>query len=84
MINGTKMDQAEFIQQARVFIRDSLGKDGADIDPDMDLIRTGTFDSLSLISFLCFIEGLRGLQLLEVPDLSGTFSLRSAYGLVTR
>jgi acyl carrier protein len=84
MTMTVKMDEGEFMTQARRYISDSLGKDGDAIDPDVDLIRTGILDSLLLISFLSFIETLRGEELSEIPDLSGSFTLRSAYCLATR
>jgi acyl carrier protein len=84
MSKDIQIGEAEFMERARIYIRDSLGKGGEEIDPDADLIRTGIFDSLLLISFLSFIERLRGQELSEIPDLSGAFTLRSAYSLATR
>jgi acyl carrier protein len=73
-----------FIERARNFLREVLGKDNVDIDVDDDLIGTGILDSLSLLSFLFFIEETRGEELPDIPDMYNGFTLRSAYGLVTK
>jgi acyl carrier protein len=79
-----QQDESTFIDLARTYIRDVLGKNGDSVDPDADLIRTGILDSLLLVSFLTFIEEQRGQELSEIPDFSGAFTLRSAYCLATR
>jgi hypothetical protein len=74
--------ESEFIERARAFLRDNLGKDGSGVDPDRDLLEAGVLDSLLLLSFLHFVEQARGSALVDLPDFRSGFSLRTAFQMV--
>ena len=80
------LSEAEFFRAARSFLRDTLGVDYTDLDPDLSLIGSGALDSLRLLMFLDFLEETRGGGVFEVTELnlSQGISLRSSYRLVCR
>lgn len=78
----TTLTESEFFNRACEFLRAELGRDTGALALEQDLIAEGVLDSLLLLSFLYFLEGLRGDKLDQVPDFGSGFSLRSAYEMI--
>jgi acyl carrier protein len=75
-----ELTEEVFINRARTFFYEVAGVESASLDPDANLMESGILDSLLLISFLAFIEKLRGSQLdITREDLPAISSLRGAY-----
>lgn len=75
-----ELTEEVFIKRARTFFYEVAGVDSASLDADADLIESGILDSLLLISFLAFIEKLRGSPLdITRENLPAISSLRGAY-----
>lgn len=79
---ATNLSETEFFDRAREFLRTELGRDTSTLQPEQDLLGAGVLDSLLLLSFLYFLERMRGDHVAEVPDFASGFSLRSAYALI--
>jgi len=78
-----ELTEEVFINRARAFFYEVAGVESASLDPDANLMETGILDSLLLISFLAFIEKLRGSQLdITRENLPAISSLRGAYAFV--
>ena len=78
-----ELTEEVFIRRARAFFHEVAGVESASLDADADLIESGILDSLLLISFLAFIENLRGSPLDITPEnLPAISSLRGAYAFV--
>lgn len=78
-----ELTEEVFINRARIFFYEVAGVESASLDADANLIESGVLDSLLLISFLAFIEKLRGSQLDITPEnLPALSSLRGAYAFV--
>jgi len=78
-----ELTEEEFINRARSFFYEVAGVESASLDADANLIESGILDSLLLISFLAFIEKLRGSPLdITQENLPAISSLRSAYAFV--
>lgn len=78
-----EMTEEEFIQRARTFFYEVAGVESAALGADTDLIESGVLDSLLLISFLAFMEKLRGSPLdITRESLPAISTLRGAYALV--
>jgi aryl carrier-like protein len=78
-----ELTEEVFINRARMFFHEVDGVESASLDPDANLIESGILDSLLLISFLAFIEKLRGSQLdITQENLPAISSLRGAYAFV--
>lgn len=78
-----ELTEEVFINRARTFFYEVAGVESASLDADANLIESGILDSLLLISFLAFIEKLRGSQLeITQENLPAISSLRGAYGFV--
>jgi acyl carrier protein len=78
-----ELTEEVFINRARGFFYEVAGVESASLDADANLIESGILDSLLLISFLAFIEKLRGSQLdITREDLPAISSLRGAYAFV--
>ena len=58
-----ELTEEVFINRARIFFYEVAGVESASLDADANLIESGILDSLLLISFLAFIEKLRGSPL---------------------
>ena len=72
-----------FINRARTFFYEVSGVEPASLDPDANLVESGILDSLLLISFLAFMEKLRGSPLeITRENLPAISSLRGAYAFV--
>jgi acyl carrier protein len=77
------LTEEAFINRARIFFYEVAGVESASLDADANLVESGILDSLLLISFLAFIEKLRGSQLEITPEnVSAIASLRGAYAFV--
>lgn len=76
------MQEQDFVFKARTFLNDLLGKDISHIGVEENLIELGIIDSLSLLSFLDFIEMQRSAELGEIPNMQNGLTLRSAYQMV--
>lgn len=75
-----ELTEEVFIKRAQAFFHEVAGVESASLDADADLIESGVLDSLLLISFLAFIEKLRGSPLDITPEnLPAISSLRGAY-----
>ena len=78
-----ELTEEVFINRARIFFYEVAGVESASLDPDANLIESGILDSLLLISFLAFIEKLRGSPLdITRENLPAISSLRGAYAFV--
>lgn len=78
-----ELTEEVFINRARTFFYEVAGVESTSLDADANLIESGILDSLLLISFLAFIEKLRGSQLDITPEnLPALSSLRGAYSFV--
>jgi acyl carrier protein len=78
-----ELTEEVFINRARNFLYEVGGVESASLDADANLIESGVLDSLLLISFLAFIEKLRGSQLdITQENLPAISSLRGAYAFV--
>ena len=55
-----ELTEEVFINRARTFFYEVAGVESGSLDADANLIESGILDSLLLISFLAFIEKLRG------------------------
>ena len=78
-----ELTEEVFINRARTFFHEVAGVESASLDADANLIESGVLDSLLLISFLAFIEKLRGSQLdITQENLPAISSLRGAYEFV--
>jgi len=78
-----ELTEEVFIKRARTFFYEVAGVESASLDADTDLIESGVLDSLLLISFLAFIEKLRGSPLdITRENLPAISTLRGAYALV--
>jgi hypothetical protein len=78
-----ELTEEVFINRARIFFYEVAGVESAALDADANLIESGILDSLLLISFLAFIEKLRGSQLdITRENLPAISSLRGAYAFV--
>jgi hypothetical protein len=78
-----ELTEEVFINRARTFFYEVAGVESASLDADADLIESGILDSLLLISFLAFMEKLRGSPLdITRENLPAISSLRGAYAFV--
>jgi hypothetical protein len=78
-----ELTEEVFIHRARVFFYEVAGVESASLDADANLMESGILDSLLLISFLAFMEKLRGSQLEITPEnFPAISSLRGAYAFV--
>ena len=78
-----ELTEEVFINRARIFFHEVGGVESASLDADADLIESGILDSLLLISFLAFMEKLRGSPLeITRENLPALSSLRGAYAFV--
>ena len=78
-----ELTEEVFINRARMFFHEVAGVESAALDADANLIESGILDSLLLISFLAFIEKLRGSPLdITQENLPAISSLRGAYAFV--
>lgn len=78
-----ELTEEVFIDRARSFLFEVAGVESASLDADANLVESGILDSLLLISFLAFMEKLRGSQLEITPEnLPAISSLRGAYAFV--
>ena len=78
-----ELTEEVFINRARAFFYEVSGVESASLDPDANLIESGVLDSLLLISFLAFMEKLRGSPLeITRENLPAISSLRGAYAFV--
>jgi len=78
-----ELTEEVFINRARTFFHEVGGVESASLDADADLIESGILDSLLLISFLAFMEKLRGSPLeITRENLPALSSLRGAYAFV--
>jgi hypothetical protein len=78
----TTLSESEFFNRACEYLRTEVGRDTEALALDRDLIADGVLDSLLLLSFLYFLEGLRGDKLAQIPDFSSGFTLRGAYEMI--
>ena len=60
-----ELTEEVFIKRARTFFYEVAGVESASLDADANLVESGILDSLLLISFLAFIEKLRGVHALN-------------------
>lgn len=78
-----ELTEEVFINRARTFFYEVAGVESASLDADANLIESGVLDSLLLISFLAFIEKLRGSPLeITRENLPAIASLRGAYAFL--
>jgi aryl carrier-like protein len=78
-----ELTEEVFINRARIFFHEVAGVESASLGPDANLVESGILDSLLLISFLAFIEKLRGSPLdITLENLPAISSLRGAYAFV--
>jgi len=78
-----ELTEEVFINRARSFFHEVAGVESASLDADANLIESGILDSLLLISFLAFMEKLRGSPLdITRENLPAISSLRGAYAFV--
>lgn len=78
-----ELTEEVFINRARIFFYEVAGVESDSLDADANLIESGILDSLLLISFLAFIEKLRGSPLdIRPENLPAISSLRAAYVFV--
>lgn len=78
--------EEEFIRESLDLIRELTGDESAGLGPDTELLATGWFDSLLLVSFLDFIETQRGAPLPISAEngipMEKLATIRAAYQLV--
>jgi hypothetical protein len=78
-----ELTEEVFINRARTFSMKWPEWNLPSLDADANLIESGILDSLLLISFLAFMEKLRGSQLdITRENLPAISSLRGAYAFV--
>jgi aryl carrier-like protein len=78
-----ELTEEVFINRARTSFCELAGVESASLDADANLIESGILDSLLLISFLAFMEKLRGSPLdITRENLPAISSLRGAYAFV--
>ncbi len=82
-LGDTAVSEAAFIESSRAFLAGMIGIDGAEIEPDVNLVAAGLVDSLKLLEYFDFIEQMRGEQ---IPAAAVSFELlstiRGAYRLL--
>lgn len=75
--------EQQFFESAREFLRERIGDQATHVDADTELVRSGVLDSLLVLEFFFFLEGIRGAAIepgeATVEVLS---TLRSAYQIV--
>jgi acyl carrier protein len=78
------ISEESFQSNAVEFLRERLGTRVDQIDGDTELIQSGLLDSLMVLEFFFFLEGVRGGAIeLDEEHPAGAMTLRSAYRLVT-
>jgi len=83
-LGDVAVTEAVFIEHSRAFLVDMIGIDGAQIEPDVNLVAAGLVDSLKLLEYFDFVEQMRGEQ---IPAAAVSFELlstiRGAYRLLS-
>lgn len=77
------ISEDKFLASAKEFLGERLGDKVATVDFDTDLVRSGLLDSLLVLEFFFFLEGLTGTELdPEDATVESLSTLRNAYRLV--
>jgi acyl carrier protein len=77
------ISEEKFLASAKEFLGERLGDRAASVDVDTELVRSGLLDSLLVLEFFFFLEGLTGTELdPEDATVESLSTLRNAYQLV--
>lgn len=77
------ISEDKFLAAAKEFLGERLGDRAAAVDFDTELVRSGLLDSLLVLEFFFFLEGLTGTELdPEDATVESLSTLRNAYQLV--
>ncbi|MGC4795779.1 hypothetical protein ACLQ3H_16905 [Micromonospora saelicesensis] len=75
--------EQQFFESAREFLRERLGEQAAHVDADTELIQSGLLDSLLVLEFFFFLEGVRGAAIAaDAATAEELSTLRNAYRIV--
>lgn len=78
------ISETQFVKSALEFLSSRIGGDAMDIGATTELIDSGILDSLLILEFFLFLEGVRGSGIdPDGFDVASLSTLHNAYQLVT-
>lgn len=72
-----KLSMNEFCDKSNEFFNSILGS--ININEKTDLIQESIVDSIILIAYLNFIVSVRGKEFINLPNITGSFTYKTAY-----
>jgi acyl carrier protein len=79
------ISEESFVRLAGEFLRERLGDRAEHVDADTELVASGLLDSLLVLEFFFFLEGIEGVAIKpEEASVDALSTLRSAYRLVVK